>query len=111
MGLVMHFELLAGLLAVVVVAGLFFVLAKSAVHLLVSLGRGMDRLLGGLRPGNGRRHWMRAAGRTVGRDLAQARYCPQEKCRHSNVPVARFCARCGRPLAAGGPIAGSVAAG
>jgi hypothetical protein len=75
--------LLVALVAVLVVAALFFAIARAllaAVARLFRGGPGCDR--GGIRPA-------RRAGEVR---------CADEKCRASNAPGAQYCARCGRPL-------------
>lgn len=41
---------------------------------------------------------IRGADGRAGSDAAAGRACPHPRCGHRNARMARFCARCGRPL-------------
>ncbi len=77
-------ELLAASLAVLVVAGVFFALARAVLL-------AVDRLFRGA-PGSD------TGAASTARRRSGAR-CPDDKCRTVNAVDAKYCARCGRDLA------------
>ena len=81
-------ELLTGLVIVVLVAVVFFVAMKAILSAVARLFRGGPGCCGPDPPA-GRRGEMKRRGRLI---------CPNDTCRHVNVPGAKFCARCGRSL-------------
>lgn len=83
-------ELLAGLGFVLAAIFVFFAVCRAVLRVFARL------MLGG--PGGGttaRSDGVRNGVRSGSRSGAP---CPSVRCRHRNVPEARFCARCGQPL-------------
>lgn len=83
-------ELLAALIAVLIVAGIFFAVVRAMLTMMARLFRGGPGSDGGV---------TRAAG------PSGARPCPDPKCRTVNAAEAKYCARCGRDLT-GAPTTG-----
>ncbi|MFQ5490706.1 MAG: hypothetical protein ACE5GE_08300 [Phycisphaerae bacterium] len=81
----MRFELAAGLIGVLVVAGLFFAVVRLMLGGWSSCSGRVERLFGGKRQSRG--------GNRV--------RCPNEKCGTANRADARFCARCGQRIRGG----------
>ncbi len=107
----MGVQWLLGLVLVLVLAGLFFAVLGLAWHVGRWLASSVSRLISG----SAELHGDAPPGGSeagMGRGGAPSQgWCPNDKCRNHNLPGARFCARCGRPLAAGGAAGDSVSTG
>ena len=96
----MSARLIGSLIVVLLVTALAFVVIRLLVSLATALGHAVGHLFSG-GPGTDRgaaqpgtfaaASWQAGTG--------QAGKCSNQQCRKINVPEARFCARCGRPLA------------
>ncbi|HUU82771.1 MAG TPA: zinc ribbon domain-containing protein [Phycisphaerae bacterium] len=95
--------LLTSLIAVLMVAVLVFLLIRTMAYVLGALARGMGRLFAGASGTDRPPPFAGGSGQPTGPlSVGPVRMCGNEDCRHANVPGARYCAQCGRPLT--GPV-------